>query len=129
MSELSSEDLQKIGKAFDIITTQICENPFWMYSLILTREEVLDFFEKREKCDLELLKRVSYYILTYAENTALACFIINEFDSNYLKWMMECLKKLRELHNQISKAKTPKEAYKMVCKMIHTCLEHGIDPF
>jgi|GEM_PF-2125685 len=121
-------DLRKIGEALNIITTEIQINPYWEYSKLLDKEEVLEFLEKTENCDLELLKDVAYYILTYAENITLAASLANDFDSNYLEWMMPCLEKLRKLLKQIHDARSSKEAYRKVRQMIDVCLNYGIDP-
>jgi len=121
-------DLRKIGEALNIITTEIQINPYWEYSKLLNEEEILEFLEKKENCNLELLKDVAYYILTYAENITLAASLANDFDSNYLEWMMSCLEKLRKLLKQIHDARSSKEAYRKVRQMINVCLTYGIDP-
>ena len=121
-------NLRKIGEALNIITTEILLNPYWKYCGLLSEKEVIEFLEARENCSLQLLKKVAYYVLTYAENTALAVFYFNDFDRNYFEWIKPVLEKLRELFKEVQNTNDSKVAFRKVMDMIWECLNYGIDP-
>ncbi len=111
-----------------IITTELKSNPYWMYSGLLTKKEVLEFFKKKEDTRAELLDKVAYYILCYAENVVLAGTFLAK-DLMYLQESESFLDELRDLYEKVKNTKDSKEKYKHVKKMIDTCLDHNIDPF
>jgi hypothetical protein len=103
-----------------IITTELSNQIYWMHNGMLTREEILDFLENRY--DEELLKKIAYYILFFAENLVFTNILFTASESekemqDYLKAHIPLLEKLRELYRSCK-----------VAEMLDECMEMGIDP-
>ena len=112
------------------ITTRLAPNPYWMYSGILTREEVLktlNILMGKEAENHDLLKKVSYYILFYVENFAFSVWLqylaMEDIDSakEYYEWIKPLLEKLRDL----AKKEPTRD---LINQMINASLEYAIDP-
>jgi len=99
------------------------EDPYWMYSGALSREDVAEFFEdpKRE-IHADFAHKLATYILDYVRNTCAVVWLLNPDRDAYLERMNPCVMKLSELK---AKAKCRKD----VMDMIHVCLEFAMDPF
>ena len=113
------------AKVREIVTTALTSNPFWMYSGILTKDDVFDFF--RGEANEQLLEKISYYILFYVENLVLTGYLIKLIEDpteaeDYLNYNKPLLEELRKLNKS-------KKNYETVNKMVRLCLKYGFDPF
>jgi len=118
-------------QVFDqIITTKFYKNPHWSYSKLLTEDEVTKFLNGDN--DSTLLKKVAYYILTYAENLTFATCILLYSESkskaeSYFKEMLRILIALRSIYRKVVNQLFPRR--ELIELMLNICSEVGIDPF
>ena len=117
------------------ITTEYHGNPYWQYSRLLTRDDVMRYLKTKamgkEVKDQVFLEKIAYYILVYAENTALHTFLwIYAEDKKEAREYMEntipALEKLRRLYRI---GRETGFTDKLVSDMLWTALDTGIDPF
>jgi len=99
------------------------ENPYWMYSGALSREDIAEFFEdpKRE-IHADFAHKLATYILNFVQNMAAISWLMTPDKKGYLDYMRPCIEKLSALK---AKAKCRKD----VMDMVHVCLEYAMDPF
>jgi len=112
-------------KEFKIITTQFLENPYWQYNNLLTKEEVISFFNK--KADNKTIDKVEYYILAYVENIIYGRIMF--FGTGLWEGDIVLLKFLRKMYKKLKRENDLEKKYNIVWKMIRKGLEYGFDPF
>ena len=100
-----------------IVTTQLLPNPYWMYSKLLTEDDVERFLN--HDSDPKLLEKVRYYILCYTENIVFINFLY--IKAKDPKMAISYLKRMKDLLRTLRKMKDPYE-------MLRLCLDWGIDP-
>lgn len=119
-------------------------NPYWRYSGLLDKDDVLKLAEclrllgLKLECNLrpELIRKIARYILIYAENIQFmnflsaseAMIIHNDREGReieeFLKYAIPFLFELRELYRRIVMDPQPE----MLVKMLDFCLQNGLDP-
>ncbi len=117
-------------EVLEFVTTYLAENPYWMWSRLVDKEEILEVLEvlldKKKKIDSVLIKKVAFYVLFYAENICFSNYLWAVAENKqealeYKKMMTPVLQKLRRLAKKASL-----EAFK---EMLDLCLDWGLDPF
>ena len=116
------------------VTTQLSNNFYWRHNKMLSQDLVKGFFNKQIK-DKTLLRKISYYILFYAENLCFTAYLYTKVvdgktkAKEYMKRHEKLLKELRELHKLNNKTEDINKLYGQIHKMIFKCLAYAIDPF
>ena len=116
-------------KVDSIVTTRLSPIFYWQHMKMLTKQEILDFFDR--KADFKTVKKICWYILFHAENLVLSGYLwkrgIDGKDEaeKYLEFNRPLLEGLRELYKQVNES----NAYEIADKMLDLCLDYGVDPF
>lgn len=99
------------------------ENPYWMYSGALNREDIAEFFsETAQEIRADFAHKLATYILDFAQNLAAAVWLISVHKQEYVEEMRPVIEKLAAL-------KARATCRKDVMDMIHVCLDCALDPF
>ena len=99
------------------------ENPYWMFSGALNREDIAEFFtEAAQEIRAEFAHKLATYILDFVRNLAAAAWLINPERDRYLEDMRPIIEKLAAL-------KARATCRKDIMDMIHVCLDCALDPF
>jgi len=99
------------------------ENPYWVYSGALTREDIAEFFsESQQEIRPDFAHKLATYILDFVQNMAAVVWLMTPDKEGYLENMRPCIE-------QLSALKARARCRKDVMDMIHVCLDHALDPF
>lgn len=101
---------------------------------MLKKTEVDGFFW-REITDIKILRKISYYILFYAENLCFTSYLYvkvtegNKRAKEYMENHKQLLEFLRKLHKINENETSIEKLYRNIHVMIFEALKYAVDPF